>query len=104
MLIFNTTFNMDKSIAKQCLENLEQEIIPKLIQTELFSKAILAEVFTEGFSDGKTYSLQLFCPSKAHLSQFEKMHNHHITDLVQVYKGKLVYFQTSMAVRSIKRS
>lgn len=102
MLICNTTFNIETSTVEEFTGKIEQEIIPRLIQTELFSKAIFAEVFTDGYSEGKTYSLQLFCPSKAHLSQFKKMYNHHITDLVQVYKGKLVYFQTSMAVMSVK--
>lgn len=102
MLIFNTTFNINKSIAKKCEEYLEHELIPKLLETELFSKAIFAEVLAEEFSEGKTFSLQLFCPSKAHLSQFKKSHNHYITDMADFYKGKLVYFQTSMLVMSIK--
>lgn len=103
MYIINTTFNIDLSISEKCINSIEELLIPTLMETELFSKSVFCEVFAGAYSDGKTYSLQLFCPSKAHLSQFKKFHNHHISNLVQVYKGKLVYFQTSMQVVSIKK-
>lgn len=103
MYIINTTFNIDLSISEKWINNIEKLLIPKLMDTELFSKSVFCEVFSDAYSDGRTYSLQLFCPTNVHVSQFKKFHNHHISDLAQVYKGKLVYFQTSMQVVSIKK-
>lgn len=98
MYIYNTTFNIEANIVEQCLKEIETECIPKLLDSGLFEKALLTEVLGQPQPTGKTYSLQLFCPTETHLKQFQKFHSHIIENLVQPYQGKVVYFQTKMRV------
>lgn len=102
MYILNTTFNIDLSVSDNFIKTIEENILPKLAQTKIFIKSVFCEVSAEAYSEGKTFSLQLFYDSKTHLSQFKNFHNFQITDLVQAYEGKLVYFQTELKVVSIE--
>lgn len=104
MYIFNTTFNLERSILEEAKDNIEQSLIPDILKTGLFNKAIFTEILAEDESEGKTYSLQLFCPSHSHFVQFKKFHTNHFIELAKPYNGKLVYFQTLMEILSVKSS
>ncbi len=104
MYIFNTTFNIDASISEESKDKIEQDFIPHILDTGLFNKAIFTEILAQDGSEGKTYSLQLFCPSHSHFVQYKKFHEGHFVDLAKPYKGKLVYFQTLMEIVSVKSS
>ncbi len=98
MYIYNTTFNIETNIVEQCLSDIENELLPKLLETGLFEKLIFTEVLGQPHSDGQTFSLQSFCATKAHLKQFQSFHNHIIENWVQNYKTQVVFFQTPMRV------
>lgn len=98
MYIYNTTFNIELKIVDHCLKEIKTDLIPQLLDSGLVEKAILTEVLGQDDSVGKTFSLQLFYSSKAHLSQFQKFHNHTTGGWVKRYKGKVVFFQTPMRV------
>jgi len=102
MYIFNTTFNLDPSILEASKDKIEQEFIPDILDTGLFDKAIFTEILAQDGSAGKTYSLQLFCPSHSHFVQYKKFHESHFVELAKPYNGKLVYFQTLMEIVSVK--
>lgn len=101
MYIFNTTFNLDLSILEDSKTKIEQDFIPEILDTGLFNKAIFTEILGQENSDGKTYSLQLFCPSHSHYIQFKKFHKSHFVELAELYNGRLVYFQTLMEIVSV---
>lgn len=104
MYIFNTTFNIGLSILEESKDKIEQDFIPNILDTGLFNKAIFTEVLTQDRSEGKTYSLQLFCPSHSHFMQYKKFHEGYFAELAKPYKGDLVYFQTLMEIVSVKSS
>lgn len=101
MYIFNTTFNLELSILKEFKDKIEKEFIPEILDTGLFNKAIFTEILGQEDSNGKTYSLQLFCPSRSHFNQYKKFHEGYFIELAKPYKGKLVYFQTLMEIVSV---
>lgn len=100
MYIYNTTFNIELNIVEQCLKEIELNLISELLDSELPDKAILTEVLSQDQSTGRTFSLQLFYSSKAHLLQFQKFHNQIIERWVKSYGDKVVFFQTPMQVIS----
>ena len=100
MYIFNTTFNIELNIVEQCLKEIEVNLISELLNSGLIEKVVLTEVLNEGQSSGRTFSLQLFCMSKAHLKQFQKFNNQIIERWVQSYGDKVMFFQTPMQVIS----
>jgi hypothetical protein len=102
MYIFNTTFNLDLSILEETKDRIENKFIPNILETGLFNKAIFTEVLGQEAPNGKTYSLQLFCPSYSHYNQFKKFHEGFFVNLAKPYNGKLVYFQTLMEIVSVK--
>lgn len=104
MYILNTTFNIELSVLDECLSHIKENFISDHLQTGLFSKAIFTEVLSQDSHESKTYSLQFFCPSQAHLSQYQKFHQQDLVKFARTYKGKLVYFQTSMQVISEKEA
>ncbi|TKS56964.1 DUF4286 family protein [Mesohalobacter halotolerans] len=97
MYIFNTTFNIELKLVDQCVKEIEFNLISDLLDTGLIEKAILTEVLSQDQS-GKTFSLQLFYSTKAHLTQFQKFHNQTIEQWVRAYSGKVLFFQTPMRV------
>jgi len=102
MYIFNTTFNIDLSVIEESKIKIENDFIPSILETGLFNKAIFTEVLTQDGTEGKTYSLQLFCPSHSHFMQYKKFHETYFAELAKPYNGKLVYFQTLMEIVSVK--
>lgn len=104
MYIFNTTFNLDLSILEESTSKIEKDFVPEILDTGLFNKAIFTEILGQQGTDGKTFSLQLFCPSHSHFVQFKKFHEDHFVELAKPFKGKLVYFQTLMEIVSVKSS
>ncbi len=98
MYIYNTTFNIELKIVDQCLKEIKTDLIPQLLDSDLVEKAVLTEVLGQDHSVSRTFSLQLFYSSKAHLSQFQKFHNHATENWVKSYKGNVVFFQTPMRV------
>jgi hypothetical protein len=101
MFIYNTTFNIEESTLENALDKIENHLIPQLLGTELFTKALLTEVFETSAENAKTFSLQLFCPSKNHFSQYQKFHDNKFVELIKPFKGKVVYFQTLMQIKSV---
>lgn len=98
MYIYNTTFNIELVTVEKCLKDIKTNLISDLLESGLIDKAILTEVLNQDHSSGRTFSLQLFCPSKAYLTQFQKFHNQIIENWVQSQGSKVLFFQTSMQV------
>lgn len=97
MYIYNTTFNIETNIVNQCLIEIQTELLPELLDTNLIDKIIFTEVLNQPQA-GQNFSLQIFCATKAHLKQFQNFHNHIIENWVKKYNSKVVFFQTSMRI------
>ncbi|MGX1024425.1 DUF4286 family protein [Flavobacterium sp. CS20] len=98
MYIYNTTFNIETNIVEQCLNEIEFQLIPKLIETGLFEKVLLTEILNQTQLSAQTFSLQSYCTTKTHLRQFQNFHNYIIENWVKKYNSQVVFFQTSMRV------
>lgn len=101
MYIYNTTFNIENPILDDALNTIENDFIPEILGTELFTKAMFTEVFQASSDNSSTYSLQLFCPSRSHFKQYQKFHEDKLVGLVRPFGGKVVYFQTLMQIKSV---
>lgn len=101
MYIYNTTFNIENPILEKALDKIEKDFVPQILNTELFTKALFTEVFQSSSDHTRTFSLQLFCPTKSHFRQYQKFHEDKLVDLVRPFAGKVVYFQTLMQIKSV---
>lgn len=58
MLIFNTTFHLEKGISDDCLTFFKKEYIPKAIESGLVSTPSISKVHANHGETGVTYALQ----------------------------------------------
>lgn len=72
MIIYNTTFFVEKDSAEEWLKWFREEHVKAYIETEFFAGARLAKVLTHQQEDVVSFAMQLFCENQEKLMQFKK--------------------------------
>lgn len=74
MIIYNVTIKVDKEIAGEWVHWMQQEHIPDLMKTGLFTGSRLCHLLEQDESDGITYSVQYTCSSMEDYDTYIKAH------------------------------
>ena len=99
MFIYNVTVQVDKNIAEQWLNWLQQEHIPELMSTGCFSHAQVVKLLNVDESEAITYAIQYYSASS---ELIDKYLNEYATEIrnktVAKWSDRFVAFRTIMEV------
>jgi len=70
MLIFNTTFHLEKTVSADCLTFFKQEYIPRALESKLVSNPVLMQVHANHGESGVSYALQFKVESIKNLEEW----------------------------------
>jgi len=97
MIVYNITMRVDPSIESEWLEWQKKEHIPEVMDTHLFTEHKLYKLLEQDEQEGKTYVVQYFCSTAAHLDEYL---NKYATALREKafskWGNKFIAFRTTM--------
>ncbi len=99
MYIYNVTINIDASVEQKWLEWMQEEHIPKMLNTGKFFEAKMCQVMVEEEMGGVTYAIQYTTENKETLEKYfqenaEKLRQ----EADKLFSGKYVAFRTELKV------
>lgn len=74
MLIYNVTIKVDRLIAAEWLQWLEQEHIPAIMATGCFAEHKVMRLLEIDDSEGPTYAIQYFANTKENYTRYIDQH------------------------------
>jgi len=98
MYIYNVTINIEESIHEKWLQWMKTEHIPAMLDTRIFSKALMTKVQIEEEMGGHTYSVQYTTDSKKSLQKYYTEHAEKLRAQSKPFEGKFVAFRTELEV------
>lgn len=95
MIIYNTTFHIQKEIVAECLEYLKNTYIPNAIEGKLLSEPCLRRILHSEDEEGENYSVQFNTKDMNTLNKWIQSEGAALQqELVKRYKEKIVGFST----------
>jgi Domain of unknown function (DUF4286) len=70
MLLYNETIGIDKDIEQQWLQWMNENYIPAMINTGMFSEAKIYRILHENEDGTISYSIQFFSPTITHIQKY----------------------------------
>ncbi len=97
MVIYNVTIKVEHNSADAWVQWMHNEHIPDLMQTGLFTNALLFKLLDQDESDGLTYAAQYHCNS---INEYNKYIDEYAMTMrekgMKAFGGKFVAFRTVM--------
>ena len=100
MIIYNVTINIDEDIHHNWLNWMQIELIPQMLSTGKFSKALMTKVMVEEDMGGYTYSIQYTTESKEMLQRYYNEDAEILRSQSKPFEGKFVAFRTELEIVS----
>ncbi len=98
MIICNVTINVDDTVHLQWLKWMQNEHIPAVLSTGLFSGYRICRLL-EVEDEGSTYSIQYSCNSLVEYSEYKEKHAPRLQkEFHDKFKDKFTAFRTLMEV------
>jgi Domain of unknown function (DUF4286) len=99
MIIYNVTINIDESVEQKWLNWMKTKHIQEVLQTNLFTKAVLIKVLIEEEMGGSTYSIQYFCENKEKLNQYYQEFAPKLRkEGLELFGDKMLAFRTELQI------
>ena len=99
MIIYNVTSNIQKQVAQQWLDWMQNKHIPEILATAKFSKAVLVRVLVPDEQDDVTYAAQFTTSNRETL---QKYYTHDApkfrSESVTLFGDKVLTFRTELEV------
>lgn len=74
MIIYNVTVKVEPAIAEAWVQWMQQEHMPELMQTGLFTDARLCRLLEQDETEGITFAAQYFCAALADYERYIAEH------------------------------
>lgn len=101
MIIYNVTIKIDDSIHNEWIKWMQEEHIPDLMQTGLFTESKLCRLLEQDDSEGPTYAAQYFCKSLEEYNEYITKYAPSMREKGFVRFGnKFIAFRTVMEIIS----
>jgi hypothetical protein len=71
MILYNITFNIDKTIAGDWLQWMKEVYIPKIMTTGMFLENKIFRLLNEEDNGGITYAIQFYASSMEHIQNYQ---------------------------------
>lgn len=95
MIIYNTTFHMDRDVVEECLVFLKSTYIPAAASSGFLLKPRLCSIITGDEEEGKSYSLQFHVKNTDTLHYWMEQEGCKLQDkLVNRFGAKVTGFST----------
>lgn len=95
MILYNITYNVDKTVETEWLEFMKNQHTPVFLKTGYFTEQKLLRLLNEEYSEGTTYCFQFFTESLEELRDFQETYEASIENNLEAkFKGKYVFFKT----------
>lgn len=99
MLVYNTTYNMPLSDARNFVIWVEQSYLPRVYEDGVLSQGRLLRILNHHDQDSESFGLQLSVPDSATLHQWYVRQGKSLADeLVRLFDGRIVGFSTLMEI------
>jgi hypothetical protein len=103
MIIFNTTFHVDRNVADEWIDYVKKEYIPAAMAGGQLTEPILAEVLHHVHDEGFTFALQFKVADQETLETWAEAVGTAVSDkMVSKFGSKAVGFTTMLQEISIK--
>ena len=98
MIIYNVTINVDDTTHLQWLKWMQQEHIPAVLSTGLFTGYRICHLL-DVEDEGTTYSIQYSCNSLIEYNEYKAKHAPHLQkEMLAMFGDKVTAFRTLMEV------
>ena len=99
MLIYNVTIKVDESIASDWLQWMQQEHIPRIMDTGCFSEFKVVRLLDIDDSEGPTYAVQYFASTMNDYQLYQRQHAPRIRkESIDKWGDRFIAFRTLMEV------
>lgn len=98
MYIYNVTINVQEDIHDEWLSWMKNELIPEMLNTGKFIKALMTKVLVEEEMGGITYSVQFTAESREKLDRYYKEDAAALRAMTNRFEGKFVAFRTELEI------
>lgn len=98
MIIYNITVNLESVIATKWQTWVSTTFIPYMLDTGLFTDALLSRVETPQDIEGETFSIQFTCLNQEDLDKYHQHYFHKTQQHLDTYRNQYVYFDTKLEV------
>lgn len=99
MLIYNVTIKVDESIASDWLQWMQQEHIPRIMDTGCFSEFKVVRLLDIDDSEGPTYAVQYFASTMDDYQLYQRQHAPRIRkESIDKWGDRFIAFRTLMEV------
>lgn len=97
MLLYNVTVKIDRAIAADWLQWMQEVHIPDVMMTNQFVEFRLLRILGDVEDDGVTYAVQYLCESIEKFREYQDQHAHKLqAEHSKRYENKYVAFRTLM--------
>ncbi len=97
MIVFNTTFHIDKTLQKEFVEYMLQKFIPMSTKSGILTSARLARVFGSNEDEDLSYAMEFKVSDIERLERWRREESKEVYDpLIKKFKDKLIGFSTVM--------
>lgn len=101
MIIYNVTTNIDDTVHEQWLKWMQEQHIPEILATGLFSTARLSRVMVDEEMGGTTYSVQYTAENREALQRYYTEHAPLLREkALRLFADKMIAFRTELEVVS----
>ncbi|MDL2278308.1 DUF4286 family protein [Parabacteroides sp. OttesenSCG-928-G07] len=95
MIVYNTTFQIDRDILDDCLTYIKEEYLPAAIASGSLSKPVLRRILHAHNEEGESYAVQFHVANTDVLNQWLSSEGNRIVQaLVDHFGDKIVGFTT----------
>jgi hypothetical protein len=99
MLIYNVTIKVDESIARKWLHWMQQEHIPSIMSTDLFTEYKIVRLLEMDDSEGPTYAIQYYLNTMDDYQQYLAQHAPRFRqESIDKWGDRFIAFRTLMEV------
>ncbi|BDD07973.1 hypothetical protein FUAX_04050 [Fulvitalea axinellae] len=96
MILYNITFNTEKSVEKVWTAWMNERYIPAVAQSEYIKEYKFLRMMHDSQSEGETYALQLFVDDLAELETCFEKNSSILAELTTKFGNKVVSFATML--------
>lgn len=97
MIVFNTTFHVEKSLKEDFIEYMLQKFIPASTKSGILRSPRLVQVFGSEAEEGLSFSLEFSTSDLITLEKWNKEESNAVyTPLLNEFKDKIAGFSTIM--------
>lgn len=99
MIVFNTTFNVERSLKDEFIEYMLQKFIPDSTRSGILKNARLAQVFGSNEEEGLSFALEFTISNVIALEKWNSEESNAVyAPLLNKFKEKITGFSTLLQV------